>query len=110
MNVGRFRELIEIRRPGEAVTDAYGRRSVPYETVCEVRAGASDVSGRDYWDAAAHQLQHTITFDMRYRTDVDASCVIIWRGDTWQIDQVNHLGYMGDFMRIRARKIDPQGS
>ena len=108
MNVGRFTEELEFWQPDpeHATVDQYGRRTVPWIKVATMKGSAADVSGRDYWDAAAHQLQHTITFTMRWHSKVDASCRVVWQGETYQIDQVNHLGYRRDFMRVKAHRIE----
>lgn len=111
MNVGEFREKLTFEAPDPAheTVDAYGRRSVPWVEVATMYGSAQDVSGRDYWDAAAHQLQHTVTITVRWHSRVDASCRFRWQGELYQIDQVNHLGYRRDFMRIKAHRIEPKG-
>ena len=111
MNTGRFKALLSLyRRNAEAdAVDAYGRTVRHYAYVTQVYAGASDVSGRDFFEAAAHKLQDTVTFDTRYLRGLDASWRILWQGDAYEISQVNHLSYRGDFLRIKARKIEPDG-
>lgn len=111
INAGRlkFRVTIKKRDYAHETVDAYGRRTVPLVTVAEVFAGVSDVSGREFYEAAAHQLQHTVTFTMRWM-EVSASDVIIFAGDTYEIDEVNHLGYRKDFIRIKAHAVQPEGA
>ena len=111
MNVGRFRELIVIEEPlpDKATVDEYGRRIVPWRRVAMVNAQASDVSGRDFYEAAAHGLEHTVTFTTRWIHRLDASMRILWRGEQYAIDQVNHLGYRRDFVRIKAHHVEPEG-
>lgn len=111
MNVGEFTQVMVFEAPDaeHATVDAYGRRVVPWVQVATMRGSAKDVSGKDYWDAAAHQLQHTVTFTMRWHSKVDASCRIRWQDEIYQIDQVNHLGYRRDFMRIKAHRIETKG-
>ena len=40
-----------------------------------------------------------VTLDMRLEMD----------GVLYEIDQINHLGYRGDFMRIKAHATDTEG-
>lgn len=111
MNTGRFKALLSLyrRHPEADTTDEYGRTVRHYAYAAQVYAGPSDVSGRDYFEAAAHKLQDTVTFDTRWLDGLDATWRILWQGDAWEIQQVNHLGYRGDFLRIKARKIEPDG-
>lgn len=112
MNVGRFREQISLyrRNPSADTKDAYGRTIRHYAFAEQVKAGARDVSSKDFFEAAAHKLQDTVTFDTRWKSDLDATWRLLWHGDAYEIVQVNHLGYRGDFLRIQARKIEPDGS
>ena len=112
MNVGRFREVLNLyRRNAEGdTTDQYGRVVRHWAFAERVRGSAADVSSKDFYEAASHQLQHTVTFDTRWKPDIDSEWRILWMGSAWEIDQVNHLGYRGDFVRIKAHRIEPDGA
>ena len=111
MNVGRFTELLTIERPlpDQETVDAYGRRIAIWTRETQLYASAKDVSGREYFEAAAHGMQDTVTFDTRWYSRLDTSMRILWRGSCYAIEQINHLGYRRDFMRIRARRVEPEG-
>ena len=111
MNVGRFQELLTIERPllDQETVDDYGRRILPWGRVTQVYASAADVSGREYYEAAVHGMLDTVTFTTRYLRTLDTSMRILWRGECYQIQQINHLGYRGDFLRIKARRVEPEG-
>ena len=106
-----MKELLTVTRPDyeHETVDQYGRRHVPEVPVAEVRGSAKDVSGRDFFEAAAHQLQHTVTFTTRWLDGLDASMLITWNGSAYEIDQINHLGYRRDFVQIKAHRIEPEG-
>lgn len=110
MNCGRMRFRVEIwKRDYEHETvDAYGRRSVPEILVAQVYAAVSDVSGKEFYEAAAHQLQHTVTFTMRWM-EMSPSDYIKFRGEAYEVDEINHLGYRGDFLRVKAHAVQPEG-
>lgn len=112
MNVGRFREVLCLyRRNAEAdTTDKYGRTVRHWAFAGRVRASARDVNSRDFYEAAAHQLQNTVTFDTRWRSGLDSEWRILWGGSAYEIDQVNHLGYRWDFLRIKAHRLEPDGA
>lgn len=89
--------------------DRYGRTVTDWQELCTVKGAAHDVSGREFYEAAAHQLENVITFDIRWRPDVTTACRIRFRGIDHEILQINHLGYQGDYLRIRARSVAPEG-
>lgn len=111
MNVGRFRELVSLYRrdPAADTVDQYGRTLRHWAFDEQVRASAQDVSGRDFYEAAAHKLQHTVTFDMRWKGGVTSEWRLLWQGGAWEIDQVNHLGYRRDFVRLKCHRVEPDG-
>ena len=66
MNRGKFKHLIVVQRPDHAreTVDEYGRRITPWVEHATRCAQVADVSGRDFYEAAAHQLQDVVTFTM----------------------------------------------
>lgn len=112
MNVGKFRHKITIKRPDfeNETKDEYGRRVLPWLPYVEVMASVTDVSGREFYEAAAHQLQNTVTFTMRWVHGVNANMRIYWDGSVYEIDQINHLGYRRDFLRIKAHATASEGA
>lgn len=95
--------------PELETVDKYGRRQVRWVHWRTLRARASDVSGKDYFDAAAYQMQDTVTFTTRWIEGITTAMRILWEGKVYVIDQINHLGYRRDFIRIQARMVDPDG-
>lgn len=112
MNVGKMRHMITIQRPDydNRTTDEYGRSSVPWADFARVYAHAADVSGREFFEAAAHQMEDVVTFTFRWTGGVTAAMRILWEGREYTILQINHLGYKRDFMRIKARAVDAKGA
>ena len=70
-----------------------------------VKAGKADVSGREFYQAQAFHAEDVVTFTLRSRRDVEASWQLKHREEIYNILEVNHLGYMGDFMRLKCRKV-----
>lgn len=112
MNVGRFKHQITIQRPDydNETTDKYGRRSFPWVDVVQLFAQVGDVSGRDFYEAAAHQLQNTVTFTVRWVPGITANMRVMFDGIAYDIDQINHLGYRRDFLRIKAHATASEGA
>lgn len=111
MNIGKFKHLITIERPDydSETVDEYARRQTPWLTFAQLYAHIADVSGREFYEAAAHQLQNTVTFTTRWVAGVTADMRILWDGNIYEIDQVNHLGYRRDFLRIKAHVVTSEG-
>ena len=72
-------------------------------------AGKADVSGREFYIAQAYHAEDVVTFTIRWRTDVAATWRLVHHGIAYNILEVNHLGYMGDFMRLKCRAIQGEG-
>lgn len=105
---GDLREYIHILRPIESDPDQYGRRVINYEDFAAVYAKVSDVSGKEYYSAAAIQQEDIVSFTMRsYPVTTDMR--IAYDGVEYAIDQVNHLGYRRDYITVRARAVSADG-
>lgn len=108
MNAGMLRHPILLERPRTEV-DARGNRLVCWAPIARVYASLRDVSGRDFFEAQAHQAQDIVTFGIRWREDLTKECRIVYRGQAYGIEQINHLGYRRDFMHIKARLVTGEG-
>lgn len=104
-NAGQLRHRVEIQRPVELGADAAGNRRTQWITDHVVYAAARDVSGREYLAAAAMQAEHVVTLTIRYLPDLRADMRVLWHGEPWDIIQVNHLGYRGDWMSLKIKRI-----
>lgn len=107
-NAGQLRELIEIERPVDIGIDPAGNRRVQWINEYTLYAAAHDVGTREFWEAAAHQLEHTITLTVRYLEGVTADMRVRWRGEIYDIVQVNHLRYRGDWMNIKVQRVESE--
>ena len=60
MNAGDLRHLITLQEPGVNDTDDEGNPvRIPLK-VCDTMAAMKDVSGRDFYEAAAHQMEQSL--------------------------------------------------
>lgn len=102
INVGSFRHLISLQ---ERVVerDSAGNEQAVWRTQRQVYAAVTDVSGREFYDAAAHQMENVVTFTFRWQYGLTNDMRILFSGAPYQIVQINHLGYTArDFMRVKA--------
>lgn len=109
MHAGMLRERITLLRPRDAGNDTQGRRQITWETVATVHAKVADVSGRDFYQAAAYQMEDVVTFSIRHRADIAPAMEIAYGTARYKILQINHLGYKRDFLQIKARQITAKG-
>ena len=112
MNIGEFKHRIMIERPDWAnkKRDRYGRETVPYLLFCTVYAKVQDVSGREFYEAYAHQMQDVKTFTIRYLDGLKPDMRIRWNGEIYDIISVNHLAYRGDFAKLKSRCVNKEGA
>lgn len=103
---GDLRHPIKLLEP--KVTLSGNRRSVSW-TEHAVHAGKTDVSGREFAQALAYGAENIVTWLVRYRTDVTSSWRLKHGDQTYEIVEVNHLGYMGDFMQLKCRRVTGGG-
>ncbi len=104
IKAGDLRRVVTLQRPVSRVNEK-GRRIADWEDVATVKAGKADVSGREFYQAQAFHAEDVVTFTLRSRRDVEASWRLKHREEIYNILEVNHLGYMGDFMRLKCRKV-----
>lgn len=75
-----------------------------------VKAGKKDVSGREFFEAQAYHAEDIVTFTVRYRRDVKATWRLRHGTVVYDIAEVNHLGYMGDWMTLKCREVTGGGT
>lgn len=109
MKAGDLRQSISFARMVAATDSKGNRRTVP-QTFATCMAMVTDVSGRDFYAAQANQAQDIVTFGIRWREDVDTEHRLIFGGQTYKIEEINHLGYRRDFMQIKARLTRGEGA
>lgn len=107
MKAGDLRHRITIQCPARS-KDAHGRIVSEWQPLCEIYAAVRNVSAREFFAAAAVHMEDVVTFSIRWRSDIDSSMRIIFRGNAYGIMEVNHLSYQGDYMTIKARLVAPE--
>lgn len=109
IKAGDLRERVTLQRPETAVGPT-GRPVTEWTDVITVDAGKADVSGREFYAAHAEHLENVVTWTIRHREDIDETWRIVCRGTPYEILAINHLGYMGDFLKIKTQRVTGHGS
>lgn len=81
-----------------------------WTTAFTVWGAARDVGGKEFFEAAAHQMEDVVTFTVRARRDIDTAMRIAFRDKPYEIIAINNLDYRGDYMQIRARRTGGEGA
>ena len=79
------------------------------QVVTTVHAAKQDVSGREFFQAHAVNAEDIVTFTIRWRDDIDTTWRVKHGTTTYGILEVNHLGYMRDYLRLKCRSVTGGG-
>ena len=74
-----------------------------------VWAGVSNLHGREYFDAAAIQMENTVKFTIRYLPGIDISMRIVFQDKNYNITSIDNIKYGNRFMEIKAMEVDLSG-
>lgn len=107
-NVGSFRHQVQIMRHVEDPKDRNGSGHQHYEPGPLMWCRITDVSGRDFFSAAANWAEDIVTFTMRCGEEISLKDQLRFDGKDFDIVAVNHLGYAGDFEQYRCRWVGAQ--
>ena len=92
IKAGDLRQRVTLIRPDTTVGE-HKRRETTWTEVATVPAAKSDVSGREFF--AAHA--------------VNAEDIVKHGEITYGVLEVNHLGYMRDYLRLKCRSVTGGG-
>lgn len=107
LKAGDLRHPVTLLEPVTAI-GAGNRRTVTW-TEHPVHAGKKDVSGREFFQAQAFHAEDIVTYTIRWREDVKATWRLRHGEVTYDIVEVNHLGYMRDYIQLKCREVTGGG-
>ena len=79
---------------------------IPFKTVW---AGVSNLHGREYFDAAAIQMENTVKFTIRYLPGIDTAMRISFKDKYYNITSIDNIKYRNKFIEIKAMEVDLSG-
>lgn len=77
-----------------------------YKTVW---ASVSNLSGREYYQAAAIQAEKTVKFIIRYIEGVDPSMRILFKDNQYIITSIDNMKYENKHIEIKALEVGSSG-
>ena len=102
---GDLRQRVTLIRPDTTLGEHNRRTTVWTEAATDVPAAKADVSGREFYQAHAVNAEDVVTFTIRWRDDIDETWRVRHGSTTYNVLEVNHLGYMRDYMRLKCRDV-----
>ena len=74
-----------------------------------VWAGVTNLHGREYFEAAAVQMENTVKFTIRYLAGIDTSMRILFGTKHYNIISIDNIKYRNRFLEIKATEVDLSG-
>jgi len=109
-NIGELRHRITFqRRPDPEATNDKGFPLTAWTDAAKAWAYREDVSGKEFFGAAAVNMEETTIFTIHYRDDIDTSMRIAYKGRLFEIIHIGGGRNVGDFLMIRAKRIVKEG-
>jgi SPP1 family predicted phage head-tail adaptor len=88
--------------------DEWGNQNLDWIETDHLWARVSNIYGREYFAAAAVQLEKMLVFTIRYREGLDESMRIRFQGRDYDIKFVDNIKYQNRYMEIKAMLTDAQ--
>ena len=108
IKAGDLRHPVVLLRPDTTLGE-HNRRTTVWTEVANVMAAKKDVSGKEFFAAHAVSAEDIVTFTVRFREDIDATWRVRHGTAVYNVLEVNHLGYMRDFLRLQCRLVTGGG-
>lgn len=105
MEIGELRHRITLQRFTTIVTEN-GFDVETWQDYKTIWASISNLYGREYYQAAAIQVEKTVKFIIRYIEDVDTSTRILFRGKQYHITFIDNMKYANKFIEIKALEVE----
>lgn len=80
-----------------------------YENYRTVWAAISNLSGKEYFEAAAVQREKTVKFLIRATSDVDETMRILFQGNHYNITSIDNIQYENKYIEIKAMEVGVDG-
>lgn len=107
MKIGDLKHRITIQRLTSTVGEN-GFEVEAWENYKVVWASVSNLSGREYFEAAAIQAENTVKFTIRY-TNIDPSMRILFQDKEYNIISIDNIRYANKFIEIKALEVENGG-
>ncbi|WP_350343225.1 phage head closure protein [Proteinivorax tanatarense] len=108
MKIGDLRHRITFQKKITTVNEN-GFEVETMEDVKTVWAYVSHLHGREFYQAAQVQAEHTVKFTIRYIPKLDPSMEILFRDKRYNIIAIDNIKYRNKWVEIRAQEVVQSG-
>lgn len=108
MEIGDLRHRITFQKLVTTVNDS-GFEDNVWEDYKTIWAALSNLHGREYYAAAAVQVENTVKFTIRYLPDIDTAMRISFRDKSYDIKAIDNIRYQNRFIEIKAQEVKAGG-
>lgn len=108
MDIGDLRHKITFQRLTSAANEN-GFEVEAWQDYKTVWAAVSNLSAREYYQAAAIQAEKTVKFAIRYIEGIDASMRILFKDKQYNITSIDNMKYENKHIEIKALEVDSSG-
>jgi len=102
MNIGQLKHRIEFQRL-ETTYDNEGFPIEDYVTFQKAWADVNDIYGKEYWDSKQIVSENITVFHTRYLKNIDTNSFILFRGQRYEIIEIDNVKYLNKELKIKAK-------
>jgi len=102
MNIGQLKHRIEFQRL-ETTYDNEGFPIEDYVTFQKAWADVNDLYGKEYWDSKQIVSENITVFHTRYLKNIDTNSFILFRGQRYEIIEIDNVKYLNKELKIKAK-------
>ena len=108
LDIGELRHRIIIQKQ-EITTNENGFEEEEWTHVKTVWAGVNNLYGKEYFEAAAIQMENAVKFTIRYVAGLDTTMRVCFRGKSYNIISIDNIKYGNRFIVIQGVEVDLSG-
>lgn len=105
MDIGELKHRITFQRFVTNINEN-GFEVETWEEYKTVWAAVSNLSGREYYQAAAVQAEKTVKFTIRYLSSLTADMRILFEGKQYNITSIDNIKYENKYIEIKSLEVE----
>jgi len=96
----------QVTLKSKAITTGTGSfQTEIYSTIAVVWAKWVGVHGSEAWSASMINAQRAATVMIRYRDDVDETCVVVLGSDIYEITSMDDIHQRHEYLELKVKKV-----
>ncbi|MEG0729630.1 MAG: phage head closure protein [Anaerovoracaceae bacterium] len=108
MEIGQLKHRITFLKPTSNINEN-GFETEGFIEFKTVWASVSNLSGREYFAAAAIQKEKIVKFKIRSISDIDETMKIAFQGKHYNITSIDNIKYENKYIEVKALEVEENG-